>query len=112
VQVDAAASWEVDLWDRIGNEAKARKQLAQAEAATVESVRLSLQAELADAYITLRGLDRQAKVYRQTAATSQDSPHSQIAPNISWKTGCTASMWANCSTRGRRRCSGMVGMSS
>lgn len=71
VQVDAAASWEIDLWDRIGNEAKARKQLAQAEAATVESVRLSLQAELANAYITLRGLDQQAKVYRQTSATYQ-----------------------------------------
>ncbi len=71
VQVDAAASWEIDLWDRIGNEATSRKRLAQAEAANLASLRLSLQAELANAYITLRGLDQQAKVYQQTASTYQ-----------------------------------------
>jgi transposase-like protein len=42
----------------------------------------------------------------------QDSPHFQTAPNISRKTGCAASIRANCSTRGCRRYSGMVGMSS
>ncbi len=47
-----------------------------------------------------------------TVLAAQGSPHFQIAPNISRKTGCAASIWANCSTRGRRRCPGMVGMSS
>jgi uncharacterized membrane protein len=42
----------------------------------------------------------------------QDSPHFQTAPNISLKTCCAASIRANCSTRGCRRYSGMVGMSS
>ena len=42
----------------------------------------------------------------------QDSPHFQIAPNISTNTGCAASISANRSTRGRSRCSGMVGMSA
>ena len=42
----------------------------------------------------------------------QDSPHFQIAPNISTNTGCAASISANRSIRGRSRCSGMVGMSA
>ncbi len=71
VQVDARANWEIDLWDRIGNEAKARKNLAQAEAANVAFVALSLQAELASAYITLRGLDQQGELYKKSAATYQ-----------------------------------------
>lgn len=67
VQVDAQASWEVDIWDRIRNQATSRKRLAQAEAANLASVKLSLQAELANAYLTLRGLDQQTLLYRQTA---------------------------------------------
>jgi len=43
---------------------------------------------------------------------AQGSPHSQTAPNISRKTGCAASRWANCRISGCRRWSGMVGMSS
>ena len=71
VQIDAQANWEIDLWDRIGNEAKARKRLAQAEAANVAFVELSLQAELANIYITLRGLDQQGEVFKQSATTYQ-----------------------------------------
>ncbi len=71
VQVDAEANWEIDIWDRIGNQAKYQKNLAQAEAAYVAFVELSLQAELANAYITLRGLDQQGKLYQQSVATYQ-----------------------------------------
>ena len=39
-------------------------------------------------------------------------PLYQIAPNIPLNTGCAASIVANCSTKGRSRRSGMVGMSS
>ncbi len=66
VQMDAQASWEIDIWDRIRNQATSRERLAQAEAANLASVKLSLQAELANAYITLRGLDQQALLYQQT----------------------------------------------
>ena len=69
VQVDAAASWEIDIWESIRNEARSRERLAQAEAANLAAVKLSLQAELANAYMTLRGLDQQALLYRQTAET-------------------------------------------
>ncbi len=68
VQVDATASWEIDIWDRIANEARSRKRLAQAEAANLALVMLSLQAELANAYLTLRGLDQQTRLYEQTMA--------------------------------------------
>jgi multidrug efflux system outer membrane protein len=64
VQLDATASWEIDIWNRIGNQAHARKRLAQAQAANVASVELSLQAELANAYIMLRGMDQTAKLYQ------------------------------------------------
>ena len=67
VQVDATASWEIDLWDRIGNEAKAAREQAQASAADLASLDLSLQAELADAYIALRALDQQGRLYAETA---------------------------------------------
>ena len=66
VQIDATASWEIDIWDRIGNEAKAAKERAQASSADVASLDLSLQAELANAYIALRGLDLELRVYADT----------------------------------------------
>lgn len=66
VQIDAQATWEIDVWDRIGNQAHARKRLAQAEAAYLALVELSLQAELANAYLTLRGLDQTITLYEQT----------------------------------------------
>lgn len=65
VQLDGTADWEIDIWDRIGNEARARKRLAQAEAANLASLDLSLQGELADTYLTLRALDQEAEVFRQ-----------------------------------------------
>ncbi len=66
VSADLAASWEIDIWDRITNAARARKRVAQSVAADVASFDLSLQAELADDYIALRGLDGDARVYEQT----------------------------------------------
>jgi multidrug efflux system outer membrane protein len=66
VTIDAAASWEVDLWDKISNTARTQKIQAQAAQAAVASLDLSLQAELANDYIALRGLDRLAHVYDDT----------------------------------------------
>ena len=63
VQLDGTADWEIDIWDRIGNETRARKRLAQAEAADLASLELSLQGELADSYLALRALDQEAGVF-------------------------------------------------
>ncbi len=64
-QIEATASWEPDFWDRLRNQTRQQKRLAQASAANLASARLILQAELASDYIGLRGLDSQDAVYRQ-----------------------------------------------
>ncbi len=71
VDTDLAASWEIDVWGEIRNETRNRERLAQAEAALLASLDLSLQAELADEYVLLRGLDGEADVFRQSVAYYQ-----------------------------------------
>jgi outer membrane protein, multidrug efflux system len=64
--IGAAASWEPDFWHAIRNSAHAQKRLAQASAADLATARLSLEAELANDYISVRGLDAQLEVLRQS----------------------------------------------
>ena len=53
----AQLSYEVDLWGRVRNSVSAARSEARATEADLASVRLSLQAAVADAYARLRGLD-------------------------------------------------------
>lgn len=66
VSDQAGASWEPDFWYAIRNETKARTYLAQQKAAEFALARLSLQAEIASDYFTLRGYDAQTDIYNQS----------------------------------------------
>jgi NodT family efflux transporter outer membrane factor (OMF) lipoprotein len=62
------ASWEPDFWGRIRRTVEAARSSAQATAADMASVDLSLHAEMAADYFELRGLDAQLKLLTETVA--------------------------------------------
>ncbi len=59
-------SWEPDLWGGIRRQIESSAANAQASAADLANIRLSLQGELAVSYLQLRGLDLQAQLLRTT----------------------------------------------
>jgi outer membrane protein, multidrug efflux system len=64
--IAGTASWEPDFWGAIRNGAHAQKRLAQASAADLATARLSLEAELANDYIAVRGYDVELEVLRES----------------------------------------------
>jgi NodT family efflux transporter outer membrane factor (OMF) lipoprotein len=71
--VPFAASWEPDLWKRIGNTVKANTFEAQATVGDLENVRLTIQSELAFDYFQVRALDAQERLLDSTVAAFQKS---------------------------------------
>ncbi|MEK7321126.1 MAG: efflux transporter outer membrane subunit [Pseudomonadota bacterium] len=61
-----SATWEPDLFGRIGNAVDAATSRVQANADDVAAVRLTLLAEVATDYFAIRSLDREASLLRQT----------------------------------------------
>src|SRR5262249_23076724 len=62
----ADASWELDLWGRIRRGVEAARGRFQASGDDLEALRLSVQAEVAIDYFTLRALDAQTASLAQT----------------------------------------------
>ena len=62
------ASWEPDLWGRVRRTVEQQSANAQASAATLESTRLSLHAQLAQDYFQLRMIDEQKRLLDDTVA--------------------------------------------
>lgn len=66
VSAGGLASWEPDFWSAIRNATNVEVYRSEERAADYGLVRLSLQAEIASNYFTLRGFDAQAAIYKQS----------------------------------------------
>ena len=64
-------SYEVDLWGRVRRSFRAAREQAQASAADYETILLSLQADVAQTYFTIRFTDRDREVLARTVELRQ-----------------------------------------
>ncbi len=69
--VGASFTYELDVWGRVRNSVAAAKNLACASAADLAAVDLSLHAELANDYFSLRGADKAQRVLDNTVIMYQ-----------------------------------------
>jgi NodT family efflux transporter outer membrane factor (OMF) lipoprotein len=67
------AQWEPDLWGQVRRTVEQARADAQASAADLANVELSLRAELAADYFQLRGLDVQKQLLENTLASDTDA---------------------------------------
>ncbi len=71
VQIPFDGSWDADIWGRIRRTLEASIETAQASAGDLETMRLSLQSELALDWFQLHGLDSQKKLLDSTVEAYQ-----------------------------------------
>ncbi|HEX4585029.1 MAG TPA: efflux transporter outer membrane subunit [Burkholderiaceae bacterium] len=71
--IATSASWEPDLWGKIGHSVESSRANAQASLADLEGIRLGLHAELATDYFNLRGLDAQKDLLDRTIVAYQEA---------------------------------------
>ena len=67
------AVWELDLWGRVRRTVESNEAGAQASAADLDALRLSVQAELAQNYFQLRALDAEKQLFDDTLAAYRRS---------------------------------------
>jgi NodT family efflux transporter outer membrane factor (OMF) lipoprotein len=68
ISIPFDVSWEPDLWGRVSRLVESANSLAEASAADLENVRLTIQSELASDYFQLRTLDATAQLLENTVA--------------------------------------------
>ncbi len=68
VQAGVGASWEPDLFGRLSRTRDAASLDAQSREALLQSTRLAVQAETAQAYLSLRAIDAERALVRETVA--------------------------------------------
>lgn len=72
-RLSVSASWEADVWGRIGRGVEADAATAQAGAADLQAALLSAQATLVQSYLQLRSNDAQQRLLEQTLAAYERS---------------------------------------
>ena len=85
----AGASWEIDLWGRLRRSLENAHALADASAADLASARLSIQGQLAIAYLQLREADAEQRLVAETAqayARSSQITQNRYAAGVAAKT--------------------------
>ncbi|HEX4007765.1 MAG TPA: efflux transporter outer membrane subunit [Acidobacteriaceae bacterium] len=70
--IDGQAQWEPDLWGQVRRTVEESRANAQASAALLANVELSLRSELASDYFELRGLDLQKQLLDNTVKSYAD----------------------------------------
>ena len=87
--LDAQTSYELDIWGRVHDLVKAADYTAQASVDALAEARLELHAELARAYVDLRGIDDETrllastvKLYQSALDLTQTRLKAEIAPPI------------------------------
>jgi len=70
--LEGQASWEPDLWGKIRRNVEGANAAAQASAADMANTELSLEAEMAEDYFQLRGLDLQAQLLERDIKSLTD----------------------------------------
>lgn len=66
------ASWELDLWGRVGHAIEGADADVAAQAALLDLARLSLSSDVAQRYLEYRTAQRQLRVLREDIAAQQD----------------------------------------
>jgi NodT family efflux transporter outer membrane factor (OMF) lipoprotein len=72
-RLSLGASWEADVWGRIGRNVEANTASAQASAGDLQAALLSAQATLVQTYMQLRANDAQRRLLEQTAIAYERS---------------------------------------
>ena len=70
-QLGLDASWEIDIWGGGRRQTESARALAQAAAANLDNVRLSLTAEIATNYISLRQVQEQLSIAKKNLELQQ-----------------------------------------